>query len=146
MRDAITRLNRGDFRGAIADIDDDFEMDWSNSIGPLSGVYRGRKEVTEFWESFLEAWDELNWDMHEVIDLGGEEVLVVNNVRMRGRASGIDVQAVGAQVWTIRNGKLLSAKVLPGESRSPRSRGPVGARRSRRLLSLRDTARAMSPG
>src|SRR5439155_16151918 len=27
---------------------------------------------------------------------------------------------------------------------SPRSRGPVGARRSRRLLNLRDTARAMS--
>ena len=30
------------------------------------------------------------------------------------------------------------------ESRSPRSRRAVGARRSRRLLSLRDTARAMS--
>jgi ketosteroid isomerase-like protein len=116
VRDAITLLNRGDFRGAIADIADDFEMDWSNSIGPLSGVYRGRKEVTEFWESFLEAWDELNWDMHEVIDLGGEDVLVVNNVRMRGRASGIDVQAVGAQVWTIRNGKLVRAKVFQGKA------------------------------
>ena len=30
------------------------------------------------------------------------------------------------------------------QRRSPRSRGAVGARRSRRLLSLRDTARAMS--
>ncbi len=24
-------------------------MDWSNSIGPLRGVYRGRNEVVEFW-------------------------------------------------------------------------------------------------
>ena len=31
-----------------------------------------------------------------------------------------------------------------GARRGPRSRGAVGARRSRRLLSLRDTARAMS--
>src|SRR5215212_1441917 len=35
-------------------------------------------------------------------------------------------------------------EVLPGQDRGPRSRGPLGARRSRRLLSLRDTARAMS--
>src|SRR6185312_15119306 len=33
---------------------------------------------------------------------------------------------------------------VPRAARRPRSRGAVGARRSRRLLSLRDTARAMS--
>jgi ketosteroid isomerase-like protein len=116
VRRAINLVNRGDFRRAIEEADDDFDMDWSNSVGPLSGVYRGKRQVTEFLESFLEAWDELNWDMREVIDLGGEQVLVVNNVRMRGRASGADVQAVGAQVWTIRNGKLRSAKVYQSKA------------------------------
>jgi ketosteroid isomerase-like protein len=116
VRRAISLVNRGDFRLAIEETADDFEMDWSNSIGPLSGVYRGRKQATEFLESFLEAWDELNWDMREVIDLDGEQVLVVNNVRMRGRASGVDVQAVGAQVWTIRNGKLQSVKVYQSKA------------------------------
>src|SRR3954468_17499170 len=35
-------------------------------------------------------------------------------------------------------------EVLPGQDRGLRSRGPLEARRSRRLLSLRDTQRAMS--
>ena len=46
-------------------------------------------------------------------------------------------------VWTFATGRCIGA-TLSDESRSPRSRGAVGARRSRRLLSLRDTARAMS--
>ena len=37
---------------AIEEMDDDFEMGWSNSIGPLSGVLPGRR-VPEFLESFL---------------------------------------------------------------------------------------------
>ena len=47
-------------------------------------------------------------------------------------------------VWTLRDGQGRSSAGLPGPRRGPRSRGAVGARRSRRLLSLRDTARAMS--
>src|SRR3954464_7689044 len=41
-------------------------------------------------------------------------------------------------------GKGRSLRGVLGPCRCPRSRGAVGARRSRRLLSLRDTARAMS--
>jgi hypothetical protein len=37
-------------------------------------------------------------------------------VRMRGRASQVDVQAIGAQVWTIRNGKRGSAKLYQSKA------------------------------
>src|SRR4051794_28846367 len=40
--------------------------------------------------------------------------------------------------------QALGAADLRDQGRGPRSRGAVGARRSRRLLTLRDTARAMS--
>ena len=111
VHQAIDSINRRDMRLAMELADDDFEMDWSNSIGPLKGVYRGRGQVTKLWESFLEAWDELQWDVQEVVDLNGEQVLVVNRVRMRGRASQVEVQAMGAQIWTIRDGKLGSVKL-----------------------------------
>ena len=42
VRQAIDAINRGDIRRVMEQADDDFEMDWSNSIGPLNGVYRGR--------------------------------------------------------------------------------------------------------
>jgi ketosteroid isomerase-like protein len=116
VREAIDSVNRGDLRVALEDAADNFTMDWSNSIGPLRGVYRGREQVTGFLEAFFEAWDELQWDVQEMIDLGREHVLVVNRVRMRGRASGVVVQAVGSQVWTVRNGKLEGAKVFQSKS------------------------------
>ena len=58
----------------------------------------------------------MQWEPQEVIALDGDQVLVVNRVRMRGRASHVDVQAIGAQVWTIRNGKLGSVKLYQSKA------------------------------
>jgi ketosteroid isomerase-like protein len=124
VRLAIDAINRGDMSRAMEEADDDFEMDWSNSIGPLNGVYRGRGQVSEFWESFLEAWDELRWDVQEVIDLDGQQVLVVNRVRMRGRVSRVEVEATGAQIWTIRNGTLGSVKLYQSKATALEAVGP----------------------
>src|SRR5687767_5523363 len=91
-------------------------MDWSNSIGPLRGVYRGKDQITGFMETFFEAWDELEWKLDEVTGVGQEQVLVVTRLRMRGRASGVDVRAGGAQVWTLRDGRLARAKVYQSKA------------------------------
>ena len=114
VRRAIDGINRG--RLATEDMAEDFEMDWSNSIGPLSGVYRGREQVNEVFESFRDAWDRALWEIQEVIELEGERVLLVNRNRMRGRTSGAEVEATGVQVWTIRNGKLASVKLYQSKA------------------------------
>jgi hypothetical protein len=57
VRRAFDSINRGDVDAALEAAADDFEMDWSNSIGPLNGVYRGRPEALRLWRSFLDAWD-----------------------------------------------------------------------------------------
>jgi ketosteroid isomerase-like protein len=114
VRRAIDAFNHG--RLAMEDLADDFEMDWSNSIGPHSGIYRGRREVNEVFESFRDAWDRLRWEIQEVIDLKGERVLVVNRIRMRGRTSGVEVDATGVQVWTVHNGKLGRVKLYQSKT------------------------------
>ena len=121
VRRLIDSINRG--RLAMEDVADDFEMDWSNSIGPLKGVYQGREGLNEVFESFREAWDQLRWDIQEAIDLEGERVLVVNRVRMRGRTSRVEVQAIGVQVWTIRNGKLGSVKLYQSKAEALKAVG-----------------------
>jgi hypothetical protein len=40
---------------------DDFQLDYSNSIGPAKGIYKGKQEVLKFWASLLEDFDELRW-------------------------------------------------------------------------------------
>lgn len=86
-------------------------MDWSNSIGPLKGVYRGRQQVNELWTSSLEAWREIRWDPEEIIDVGDTRVILVNHVVMRGRGSGVEVDATGVQLWTISDGNGQRVKL-----------------------------------
>jgi ketosteroid isomerase-like protein len=123
VRRAIEAVNRGDVASALSETSDEFEMDWSNSIGPLRGVYRGRGQVTNFIEAFFEAWADLEWDMREVVDVGREQVLVVNRLRMRGRSSGAVVEAMGAQIWTIRDGMLRRAKVFQSKAEALKALG-----------------------
>jgi ketosteroid isomerase-like protein len=112
VRRVIDLWNRRDIEGALQWTDENFEMDWSNSIGPLKGVYQGHGEVIGMWKAFLDAWDELSWDVQELIELEDDRVIVVNNVHMRGKGSGVDVDATGVQMWTFGDGKLTRVKLF----------------------------------
>jgi len=111
VRRTIDLFNRREIGRALETAHEDFEMDWSNSIGPLKGVYRGREAVLELWEFFLEAWDEIRWDPQEIIELDETRLILVNHVRMRGRGSGVEVEATSVQLWTITDGKGRSVKL-----------------------------------
>jgi ketosteroid isomerase-like protein len=116
VRRAFDAFNRKEFRRALEATEDGFEMDWSNSIGPLKGVYKGREEVLGLWESFLDAWDDVRWEPREIIELDHGHVIVVNYVRMRGGGSGAEVEATGVQLWTIHNGKGRSVKLFQSKA------------------------------
>ena len=111
VRSAFDSINRGDVDGALEAAARDFELDWSNSIGPAKGVYRGKAQARELWTSFVESFDELRWEPEEIIEVDESRVIVVNHVRMRGHESGVEVDAVGAQLWTISEDMAQSVKL-----------------------------------
>ena len=43
-------------------------------------------------------------------------VVVVNHVRMRGRGSGVDVDATGVQLWTIKAGEAQRVKLYQSKA------------------------------
>ena len=112
VRRTIDYFNRGEIDQALEATHEDFEMDWSNSIGPLKGVYRGRRQVLELWGTFFDAWQEVRWDPEEMIDVDDTRVILVNHVHMRGKGSGIQVDATGVQLWTFREGRGVSVKLF----------------------------------
>jgi ketosteroid isomerase-like protein len=116
VRRIIELFNRKDIARVLDAVADDFELDWSNSIGPLKGVYKGREGALELWESFLDAWDEIRWDPQEIIEVDDARVILVNHVRMRGGGSGVDVEATAAQLWTITDGKGRSVKLYQSKA------------------------------
>jgi SnoaL-like domain len=81
----------------------------------LDGVYRGRDEARQFWQEWLSAWETLSFE-YELVD-AGERVLMLLDMRMRGRSTGIDVP-LGKFAWlgTFRNGLLAHAKLYMSQS------------------------------
>jgi ketosteroid isomerase-like protein len=116
VRRTIDLFNRKEIARVLDAVPDDFELDWSNSIGPLKGVYKGREGALELWESFFDAWDEVRWDPREIIEVDEARVILVNHVRMRGGGSGVDVEATAAQLWTITDGKWRSVKLYQSKA------------------------------
>jgi thiamine-phosphate pyrophosphorylase len=112
VREAIAAFNRRDLDALFAHATPDAVFDWSRSIGPQRGIYRGPAEGREWLASFLEAWDEFTWNPEEVIELDAEHALLVNRVRGRGKGSGVEVKARGAQLWTIRGGRISAVRVF----------------------------------
>jgi ketosteroid isomerase-like protein len=116
VRRVYESLNRGGVDAALDLATDDCVWDWSNSIGPAKGVYRGKEQVRKLSASFVEAFDEVRWDPEEIVEVDDSRVIVVNHIRMRGRGSGVEVEAVGAQLWTITEGRVGSVKLFQSKA------------------------------
>src|SRR5688572_8426139 len=82
----------------------DIELDWSRRLlDPI--VIRGYEGVRGFFEEIDSLFAEATFEEEEILDFGNE-VLVISLARLRGRTSGAEVTARGANIWTIRDGKL----------------------------------------
>src|SRR5262245_52292639 len=112
VRHVVELFNRREVEQILQMTHQDFEMDWSNSIGPVKGVYRGREEVLELWSAFTDPWEEFSWEPQEIIELDHTRVLLVNRFRARGKGSGIEVDATGVQLWTIEDGRGRRVKLF----------------------------------
>jgi ketosteroid isomerase-like protein len=95
------------------------------------------------FSEWMEAFEEYYIEAAEFID-AGDHVVVPTHQWGKGKTSGTPVDLEVTTVYTLKEGKIVVLREYDNTQGSPQSRGAVGARRSRRLLSLRDTARAMS--
>jgi uncharacterized protein len=103
LRSAYEALNHGDTEGALAVLDEDAE--WSeHSDLPEAGVYRGRAAIRAFLEQFLESWQDFHQETEELI-AGESCVLIMLRSRVRGKGSGVAVEARYAHLWTMADGR-----------------------------------------
>jgi ketosteroid isomerase-like protein len=104
--------SRQDLDAALECVDSEMEFDWSDSMGPFRGTYKGHDGLAEFWTQMLEAWERFSPEMVEAIECGPEELITVDVVRAEGKGSGIATEARGAMHWTLRDGKIVRAKMF----------------------------------
>lgn len=105
VRAVVAAFNRGEFADAMKMCTEDVEFDWSRRM--LDGeVFRGRADAQRFLQGVREIFDEIHIPSDELTDLGDGLVLLYGTARFKGRASGLDVEAAAANLWTVRDGKI----------------------------------------
>lgn len=124
VRRSTEAYNRGDLEEASSFMDPGIEWDMSRVPVPDPGVYRGFDGLQAFSESWDESWEATDLQPEEFIEVGDQVVAVIRQVG-RGRLSGADVEQRFAQLWTLRDGKIVRMEMHPN-----REAAVAAARRS----------------
>jgi ketosteroid isomerase-like protein len=109
VRRAYVALNERDLDGLAKLNHPDAILDFSRSIGPQRGIYRGSQEFLDAVSAFLDAFQ-----MYELtpldFDVGpGGQIVVRHRVRARGQGSGLEWENEpdAAFVFEVRGGKVV---------------------------------------
>lgn len=109
VRELFADFNRGDFETALAKLDP--EVDWGEppDMPDSAGAYRGREGVVSEFGRFMSAWDELSVDLERVEEVRGR-VVVLTRWRGRSKHTGIEVDQHVAQVYELRDGRVVRVR------------------------------------
>ena len=103
-------LNRRDWEGVFRDAHPDFEM--TTQRGPTAGTRRGQEVVQGFVEEYMGSFEDLIWEPEQFFD-GGDQIVVFVKIRSRPRGGNVDMEVRIGNLWTIRDGAILSLKTYP---------------------------------
>ena len=111
LRAGYAALNRGDLSVVLELIDPDIE--WHEpEFSPDAGTHRGRDSFERFLRGWLESFEGFRVEPEQVVERGDELVAVVHQTGT-GRASGLQVEARLAHVWTVADGRAVRWEAVP---------------------------------
>jgi ketosteroid isomerase-like protein len=80
--------------------------------GDFSPVYRGVEGLRAAFAQWNEPWEELRLELNELVDLGGDEVIVIGTWYGRGRGSGVEISAPYPAKYTLRGDKVCRIEFI----------------------------------
>ena len=105
MRQTMDAANRRDLQTMDELVSEDLEFH-STFAASEGRVFRGHQGIREYFVSLEESFDDLRLDAEEVIDAGGDRVVLLVWVSGRGKGSAIPVRHRYGQVWTLSDGTV----------------------------------------
>ena len=98
----------GDPEAIIAASDPGFEMHLVGVAGePV--LYAGASGIREWFHDVAQSWEFLRFEATDLRDLG-ERVLVLGDVRGRGRVSGLELDAQWGWIVELREGRAVGLR------------------------------------
>jgi ketosteroid isomerase-like protein len=113
LRRAWETVNRRDASG-FAYLDPDIQIEVSSEIAPDAGTYRGHEGYRAMLRQWFEAWEDVRYEPTEFIDGGDDLVIVVANMHMRARKTGLEMDSLPQfYVYTVRDGRITRLRQVP---------------------------------
>jgi ketosteroid isomerase-like protein len=72
-----------------------------------SGTYRGFDGFQEWVKHWEEAWDEIDYELLETIEVGDSFVVVPAHIVGKGAVSGLQIDSVFGWMYEFRDGKAV---------------------------------------
>ena len=101
----------------------DPDIEWQDIAAIDTAAVKGREAVRAFFETATAPWEEIRREPEEIIELGGDHVLVLSHTTGRGKGSGIVVDARAADLCTIRGGRLVRWVAYPDRAEALEAAG-----------------------
>jgi ketosteroid isomerase-like protein len=86
----------------------DPDVEWHSFLAQIGegGVYRGHDGMRQYATDLREAWDTFQATVVDSLAVG-EVVLLVSQLRYRGKGSGVDAESPAGHLIKVRNGKIV---------------------------------------
>jgi ketosteroid isomerase-like protein len=100
----------GDADTAMAALDP--QIEWHATVGGIDEgrIARGHEEVVQAFIDYFEVWERLEMRAENLIDAGGDDVVVFWHEVAKGRESGVVVETDTGTVQTVRDGKIIRVR------------------------------------
>ena len=83
---------------------------------PLYDTYRGKDELHAYFRAWLGAWERLKHEVREVEELDPGVVLAHIWTRVRGKSSGVVLEADDFLIHHVRDGRITETRTFATEA------------------------------
>jgi ketosteroid isomerase-like protein len=78
-----------------------------------SGTYKGFEGFQQWIREWEEAWDEVDYDLHEMIEVGDSMVVVPAHITARGAGSGVEIDSMFGWLYEFQDEKATKFHAYP---------------------------------
>jgi ketosteroid isomerase-like protein len=122
LRAMLDAYNEGGVEAMLPYIDPAFEVTVPPSLSVEPDTYRGHKGMRHYFESFADVMDEVRFDADAFVD-AGDRVVATTRLTARARETGLEVEQLVFQIWTVRDGRAVRAEVYPTKAEALHAAG-----------------------
>jgi ketosteroid isomerase-like protein len=94
-------------------LDEEIELDIRPITPGYQEIIHGKDAVIDFWRDYLDTWEEFVLEPIEILEAAEDQVVVVLDVRGRGKGSGASFERRSGNIFTLRAGSVVKLKFFP---------------------------------